>query len=105
MTHRIVPPALAFLIMLSLAPASAEIQPVQDSIEAARLFVTQGPPNRVRALDCHACPKRFSLSDDVEVFVGDRPVAAEQWVDHNGKVGSLIYDIESERVMRIRWYP
>jgi hypothetical protein len=99
--------AMATAMVLSMAafPASSVygVRAVEDSIEVAALYVSLGPPARVRAVGCPTCPRTFELAEDYRLIVDGEPLPHHRWLEQQGEVGTLIFNIESERAVRLRW--
>lgn len=86
------------------APALGETRPVEGSVEARKLVVVPGEPARVKAWPCDTCaPETFELDPQVRLFVKGEPVSPDQLLRRQGHAGTLIYDLQSGRAVRLRW--
>lgn len=94
----------AAIVFASLS-ANGQIQAVQGSVETARIQVAPGHPVRVRALGCAECPRDFIVERNAEFYVGNDRIPREALPDYDGRVGTVTYDLESERAVELRWIP
>lgn len=93
---------LLFATMCAVTPAMG-IRAVEGAIEVAELYVVPGPPARVRAVGCPSCPRTFRLADDYDFAVNGEPLPRDRWLEQQGKVGTLIYNLETEQATHLRW--
>ncbi len=103
LTHKRCMAAAALLSLLTVPTTAFGMRIVEKAIEGAELHIDPGPPARVRALGCSSCPRTFRLAEDYRLKVGGQLIPREEWHAHQGEVGTLIYNVESGRAVRLLW--
>lgn len=95
----------ALLAMVAVAPRVwAETTPVEGAIEAWKVYVerAEGAPAALRVLPCRGCePKRFTVDEDFTLIVEGERVSSNQIGRHGGESGTVIYNLESGRAVRL----
>ncbi len=106
MTHTSNGRIAAVVLLLATTGAVSHamgIRAIEGAIEVAELYVAPGPPARVRAVGCPGCPRTFQLADDYDLTVDGEPLPRDRWLEQQGKVGTLIYNLETEQAVHLRW--
>lgn len=90
--------------MLATSSALSGTWPVEGAVEARKLLIEPGSPARVKAFACDTCtPETFELDDNIMLFVNGERVPVEQLKQRQGHAGTVIYNLESGRAVRLRW--
>lgn len=94
-----------FVAMVVAAPrAPAETTPVEGAIEAWKVFVAQSEtaPASLRVIPCRGCShERFIVDDDFTLTIDGERISNDQLGRQTGEPGTVIYDLESGRAVRL----
>jgi hypothetical protein len=92
----------ALLILAGLG-AHAEVEPIEGSVESmsVELLVDDKGKGMVVIHDCKDCP-RLHVNSETRFLLGGDPIPLDQAQVHARKGATVIYDLETKVVTRIR---
>ena len=97
--------AVTGLSLLGAGSGVAGMRPVSTGIEATNIWVDAGQPITVRVRACDVCPQqKFELADEAQLFVKGSEVGRDQLTKHQGKPGTVVYRLETGKVIGLRWW-
>lgn len=86
--------------------AAGKIIYMEDAVEADRIevFIPKGSQSgSAHITGCKGCPMRLSIDPGTRFFFRNQPASSRQVVFLSGKPGTVIFDDETKRALRIRW--
>ena len=93
---------MLLLTGLFTLPATAEITVHQVGVEADQINVDISA-GHVRVQGCRQCPLELSIDANTMFYSHGKTINHEQIQDNSGQAGSVTYDKDSKRTIKINW--
>lgn len=77
-----------------------------DSVEAGSVSIkvnADGHSGTVTASDCERCPLLLTFDAQTKFMTGGNPILPAKTSTHSGKSGTVIFDAEQARSLKVIW--